>query len=302
MPNRLAFATIALGIALVAPCPAARAQEAEPTPERPAHVKPIELGENGKHKNVPKPLHFAPGPNDRPVVYEMYDFWQYDQKLSDMFDPKGHSEICGPTSLANALMFLRHKHKPEYPKILEKSLKKDANEEEMVECTFKLAGSPREGTGPSHILKAAHEALEQGGYSTKGTYIIAPWSTGEPEHKHPVSLHDLVEIHHANKTAILQFGWYDIEWDAKDHKWQYKRHGGHFVNLAGYDAVNPLVFYICNPGLDYKTAKHFSKIVMWPVPSQPHYIEVGGLAGDWQTESLGSAIAVLECAIVVAPE
>jgi hypothetical protein len=296
----------ALICAILALAPlAARGQETPP--ERPKHVAKTELADNGKHKNVPHPKHFAPGPNDKPVVWEFYDFYQKDQQFAELFAPAakpgahGPSEICGPTALANVLAFLKFKHEPRFPKICDKTLgevekenKHATTEFDLVDAMFKLCHTSKTGgTGSGNELEGAKEALAEGGYSTEDVYRF--WE----KHKRAPAPRDLAEIHREGKMAVLLFGWYDYDWDAKDKKWKYKRVGGHFVTLAGYDAVDPLVIYVCNPCVDYKTAKHFSRLFMWPTPNEPGYVE--GMEHHFQTEDLAASLGVLEDALVVYP-
>jgi hypothetical protein len=297
----LVCAILALGLAPLA----VRAEEETAPPARPRNVPKAELTDVGKHKNVPKPKHFGPGPNDKPVCIELYDFFQRDQQFAELFNAKGGSEICEPTSLANILAFLKYKHEPKYPKICEKTLKeveKDnkhaSNEFDMVDAMFKLCHTNKQtGTGFVTGFDGAKEALAEGGYG-HDIYAIAGY--GEGKNKRAPTPQDLREIRREGKMAMLGFGWYDLDWDAKNHKWKYKRGGGHAVAYAGYDANDPLVIYICNPEVDYKTEKHFSRLFLWPTPNEPGYVE--GCEHCFQTEDLGSALAVLEQVIVIAPK
>jgi hypothetical protein len=275
----------------------------DPAPAPPQHAQKPELTDVGKHKQIPHPKHFAPGPNDRPVVWEFYDFYQKDQQFAELFAPKGGSEICCPTSLANVFAYLKFKHEPRFPKIAEKTLseiekenKHATTEFDMVDAMFKLCHTEKAGGTTSHgEFEGAKIALEEGGYSAHDCYFIGP--NGEGPNKRPPTPHDLAQIHKEGKMACLSFGWFHYEWDGKNRKWRYKHVGGHVVTLAGYDAVDPLVIYVCNPCVDYKTAKHYSRIFLWPTTNEPAYVE--GMEHHFQTDDLGGCLGVLQEVFVI---
>jgi hypothetical protein len=294
---------------LVAATLAAWAEESGPE-RHPGRMPKTERGEVGKHKDVPKPKHMAAGPNDHPVIHELYDFYQEDQRFADLFGKGGSSMICGPTSLANVLAFLRYKHDPKYSKILEKSVGDKAGETALVDACFKLCHTSKDnGTTCDGEIAGARAALEEGGYPVKDVFWIGVHG-GEGANNHAPRPLDVRKISQEGKLAVLCWGWYDIEWDGKTHEWKYKRLGGHVTALAGYDSVDPLVIYITNPMVNYQGQKHFSKVYLWPCPTDPGVIvppvkqieQSGETITGFESEDVGSGLHVLEDMLVISPK
>src|SRR5438132_81412 len=49
---------------------------------------------------------------DRPRVHQMHDIFQKDSRYAKLFSKQGASEICGPASMTNVVLWLKDGRKP----------------------------------------------------------------------------------------------------------------------------------------------------------------------------------------------
>lgn len=117
-------------------------------------------------------LRILPLSTDHPVIHPMLDFYQQDRRFSNLFSTDGKSMLCGPTSLANVLVYLKYNHIPKYEKILKDhkdELKLNADWVPFLYCS---CGTDRNrGTSMSNLRDCAKEAIVEGGYNTDNVFI-----------------------------------------------------------------------------------------------------------------------------------
>jgi hypothetical protein len=215
-------------------------------------------------------LRILPLPADRPVVHPFLDLYQEDRRFSDLFSNSGKSMICGPTSLANVLIYLKYNHTPRYEKILKDHAPGFTNHEDWVRYLFNLCNTDRaEGTGIDDLENAAKEAIDEGGYLTGNIFIRGEYASIDNQ-RIAIGPQDLRTFSSSSpdtdRGVVLLFGWYSkVKEDGVD---KFKRNGGHYVVLAGYDQNNNHVFYVTNPLVDYSSVYpiRYSKITLKRLP------------------------------------
>jgi hypothetical protein len=243
--------------------------------------------------------------SDQPVVHKLRDLYQEDQTFANLFSSSGQSEICGPTSLTNVLLYLKHEHGPTFPKLFP-NMSEGNDAKPIVESMFRLCHTDKNtGTTSAALASCAGTAVKQAGYQSlvfrhAGAYAteaslkkaIGPadlradaqtsWKQGEP-------------VDHSDRATVIMWGWYQ--------RGTYKRTGGHFVALAGYDTKNTETVYVTNPLINnYPKDAVYSKVVLQRIARKTGDLPLEGM---WQTEHLfgdtTGIIAVLEDTISVLP-
>jgi hypothetical protein len=287
----------------------------------------VKLVKWGKRQNIPQPFHWAPrlkkragdGENaqpgtaaavafDSPHVRPVANVYQLDQKYSDLFSWDGKSEICGPSALADVMLYLKRGHAPPFPALLDhERLRAGYGENQIVHKLFTLCGTSSDnGTSPLTLRGCARQVIVDSGYPIADVSAQGVFSD-EPARKKvltPADLRRLLisswapdqDVTTSDRGVVLMFGWYSRA--NGDH-----RRGGHFVALAGYDEKDPNTFYVSNPLIDYsKEAVPYSKIVLEPVAADRKDLPSAGM---WQTEQLladsSGVVGVLEMANTVLP-
>lgn len=115
---------------------------------------------------MPPPIHryLAHDPSkDKPIVRPLRDLYQADRKFSTLFAKDGHSELCGPTALSNVLLYMKHTHQPQFPKLLDHIEDTDKNAHDVVEYMFRTCHANGEIGSSSkqlqhcagHVVKSA---------------------------------------------------------------------------------------------------------------------------------------------------
>jgi hypothetical protein len=294
------IALLGLLATLVAPSAALAGDEPEHPFQLPKIADRIHLGQR---RNILKPIHVEAHPSrDKPVVVTLLDLYQQDQRLANLFSKEGVSEICGPTSLANVLLYYRNRAKPTFPKILEGALKPQFSNDDFVEAVFKLGGCDKEsGMGAPAVLLSARRAMDPGRYPHKATYSLGIFAEDRAEKK-PPQPDDLRAALKGGHVAVALFGWYAVKWQVQKKAWEYQREGGHWVALCGHVEADPHAFYVTNPLVNYKGAPH-SKLALEAIPDRKDLVAPQGLKGLWQTRDLvGGALGVLEDLVAVYPD
>jgi hypothetical protein len=292
--------------------PPAASTSAAPAAAHPAHAATAESHAGGAPQDTLRhdlhPVkHVAHDPaNDKPVVHPLRDLYQEDRSFANLFSKSGQSEICGPTSLSNVFIYLKHRHAPAFDKLLGHIKDSDQNAHAVVEEMFKLCHTDKNsGTTAGQLKGCASTVLQKSGYSALVLEDMGVWAT-ESALKRPVGPAELrtqarsswktgAPLDRSDRGAVLLFGWYDRK--------TYKRDGGHFVALSGYDDKSPNVIYVTNPLIkDYPKDHVYSKVVLEKVDKK------GALpvAGMWETQHLfgdnATVIAVLEEMVSVLPK
>jgi len=177
----------------------------------------------------------------------MPDFWQ--------LDPRGHFAdgglmYCGPVAVSNSLAYLaRHG----FPGLLPKG----EDEHPQIDLINLLASpdyintDPTRGSGPYNILRGVEKYVDQQGYRC-ATLAYEGWRKVGPYVK--ATRPDLAWI----RDSILDphgVVWLNIGWFTRLDAGHYKRSGGHFLTLVGFDPSNPLTLLIHNPEMYGRGAK-----------------------------------------------
>jgi hypothetical protein len=235
----------------------------------------------GHRKHAPEPRHVQPGAADRPTVHKLFDVFQKDQKFVRLFSPTGKSEICGPASLTNVMLYLKLLHEPAFPKLLESEFQKGAvdalaarargsqhhderdhfDEIDVVFDLFKRCHTDRsEGTGTAQLLHCATKVIKASGYGVQDAFILGASALGRARNNPLLRAPEVEDLRKYSRSTwkkgqaasksdrgvVLLFGWYDPK--------GWSRHGGHFVALAGHDANDARTVYVGNPGVNYDPA------------------------------------------------
>lgn len=286
----------------------------------------------GKRRNVLPPIHLIPNLQlEKPVVHPMLNMYQLDQEFADLFGTGGASNICGASSMANALIYLKHNHTPKFPKILKDSIEPGDTNGDVVRLMFDMCDvNPNSGTTSKKLRDCAKDGLEEGDYNTSNTFVRGVHSSIKTQ-KFPPSPADLKvmitnrydgpqdSITESDRAVVLLFGWYQSNWDNAKKKNVYSRVGGHFVTLSGYDGLTKnyhlnstkkkYTFYVSNPLVDYNALHptsliRYSKLSLEAVPKSvelPAKFKQNKYQA-WQTTNLvGGALAVLEDMVIVLP-
>jgi len=177
----------------------------------------------------------------------MPDFWQ--------LDPRGHFAdgglmYCGPVAVSNSLAYLAHHG---FPSLLPKG-DDDSSQIDLIRLLASadyINTNPTMGSGPYGILHGVEKYVDEQGYRC-ASLAYEGWRKVGPYLK--ASRPDLNWIKdtilNPHGVVWLNIGWF-IRLDA-DH---YKRSGGHFLTLVGFDSSNPLTLLIHNPEMYGKGPK-----------------------------------------------
>ncbi|MEW5984638.1 MAG: C39 family peptidase [Acidobacteriota bacterium] len=291
--------------------PAPQSQVVRPTvPPQRMVAPPFELPAQeslvrvGRYQAIPRPIHVAAARAERPVVRPLRNMYQLDQRFGNLFSADGSSNICGAASTANVLLYLRHTRQPSFPGIMTKSVPAGSTNEDAVRAAFKACGViPNEGTTSFRIVACAKRFVQEGGYPVDWIWRVGIHATDTREKRapQPTELRDWID---KDRAVVLLFGWYQVGWDGNSKTWQYTRHHGHFVALAGYDAGELTRFYVSNPLVDYNAPgfgdARESAIRLSLIPLDAAIATPQGIRSLWQTRDLvGGALGVLEEAVVI---
>ncbi len=241
-------------------------------------------------------------PGDHPVVHPFLDLYQEDRRFSDLFSSSGQSMICGPTALANVLIYLKANHNPKYTKILKDHENELRTNEDYIRFLFDTCQTDKDdGTYIDDLEAGAKNAIVEGGYAVGNVFIIGVDGALDTT-KRPVGPDDLrlfsSSTPDTDRGVVLLFGWYRQE--QENGRKVYKRKGGHYVVLAGYDSAKPHTFYVTNPLVSYADLgqERYSKITLkrlsWnqtPINNVEYYTE----------DLVGGHFAILEDILVVLP-
>jgi hypothetical protein len=249
-----------------------------------------------------KPVHLLvkPLPTDKPVVHQVIDFFQESKAYEDLFSKKGQSMLCGPASLANALVYLKFYHDPKFEKIGAKHADQLKTNGDYIPFLFKACKTDREdGTSTAELQSGAKMLVAEGGYGVSKISEQGAWAD-DPKMVKTLGPQDLKDLcQKPDKAVVLLFGWYGAGKD-QNGKLVYQRNGGHFVFLAGYDAVHDAVFYVSNPLVDYSPLYplRYSKLALKPLHGN---LEAPEHMGWYTNDLVGGYFAILENMLVVLP-
>ena len=163
---------------------------------------------------------------------------QKDPALSDLFGTNG-SELCFPTSLATALIYLQAYGHPTVSLPLA-GLSADGTSIDPNILVRNLAQAcqtnTQTGTNPLNGLRCLLALQTQGGIGAGHTSMIDPFDTDPtlPLQSRDVKIADLRSALSARHPVLLEVGWFDYDPSTQ----VFKRHGGHFATVFGYNYDN----------------------------------------------------------------
>lgn len=182
-----------------------------------------------------KPTNF-----DESVFFPMnFSLSQNDSRLVDLFSAKHQSELCFPTALTNALVYLYHYHTPPLNRLKFAGLSGDGLTLNGPLLVRNLVSSCHtdinDGTSPIQGLGCALQIFADSGYDS-GDSSLVTWRVLSNPQSLPVefrgwNIGDLRKFVARGDAVLLELGWYDL--DSKKNKWV--RHNGHSIGVYGYN-------------------------------------------------------------------
>ncbi len=276
-----------------------------PKLERPFIVEPkfIDHTVTIRRPFYARSISLPPRPADSPVLHRLADYYQFNKRFEDLFSKSGNSMLCGPASLGNVLNYLRHWHRPPYPNI-GKNVRYRTHGDWM-RAVYRCSKTDKEkGTYVTDLRDCARRLVRQGGYNTRRIRIIG---AGAPRAAlkravQPADIRRQLTPGPDNGVVIL-FGWYRRVKE-KDGTWIFKRAGGHFVALAGFDRNDQRVFYVSNPLVNYyqlhpdNPELRYSRLRLQPLPAG---VQAPANVGWGTRDLIGGNFAILENMLVIDP-
>ena len=171
----------------------------------------------------------------RAKVAHTPDFLQTDK---DGGFAKGGTQFCAPVAISNSFMWLAANGYDE--------LRPEGNAKRaQIAMIRALSGreymntSPTRGTDPDQVLEGIASYVNDSGYTIE-ELSFEGWRP-VPEEYHYSEMPDLDDVKASivdEQSAVwLNVGWYDYDEDSGD----YKRTGGHWVTVVGYDGEDLLI-------------------------------------------------------------
>lgn len=177
-------------------------------------------------------------------IAETPHFWQLDPRGGFL---NGGRDYCGPVAVSDSLVYLgRHG----FPDLLPGS-EGDQAQIDMINqlaSTHYLGTDPNAGTDPGSVLRGIEKYVVRHGYQCT-TMEYKGWDRFRNSEEEFVTADrpDLAWI----KGGILDphgAVWLIVGWYAQTADSQWKRTGGHWVTVVGFDASHPNILLIHNPG------------------------------------------------------
>jgi hypothetical protein len=170
-------------------------------------------------------------------------FWQLDPRGG--FE-NGGRDYCCPVAISNSLVYLARQG---FPSLAPGENGKQAQIDLINTLASKdyFGTDPAIGTGPGDVLVGLKKYVENCGYRCEELAYKGWRSVGRKEQDHVKGNRpDLAWL----KSAISNphgAVWLNIGWYKKNGENRWKRDGGHWVTLVGFDPNNPETLWIHNP-------------------------------------------------------
>jgi hypothetical protein len=171
-------------------------------------------------------------------------FWQLDPRGGFA---NGGRDFCGPVAISDSLVYLAHHGFPEL-------LPAGEGDEAQIALINLLASphylgtDPDKGTGCGSVLKGIEKYVVAHGYQCttmeyKGLKVL-----GRREEEFNIA--DRPDLDWMKRGILDPHGavWLDVGWYSQTAEGQWKRTGGHWVPMVGYDATDEYALLIHNPG------------------------------------------------------
>jgi len=171
-------------------------------------------------------------------------FWQLDPRGGFK---NGGQAYCGPVAISDSLVYLARHGFPEL-------LPAGEGDEAQIALINSLA-SPHylgtdedHGTGSGSVLKGIEKYVVAHGYQCTTMEYEGLAHLGRHEEEFIVA--DKPDLDWMKKGVLDPHGavWLDVGWYTQTGDGQWKRSGGHWVPMVGFDAADPYALLIHNPG------------------------------------------------------
>jgi hypothetical protein len=171
-------------------------------------------------------------------------FWQLDPRGEFL---NGGRDYCGPVAVSDSLVYLgRHG----FPELLPASRGEQAQIDmiNLLASPHYLGTDPNMGTGIGSVLRGIEKYVVSRGYQCS-TMEYEGWSRMD-QHEEEFVMADKPDLNWMRKGVLDPHGvvWLAVGWYNQTGNGQWKRTGGHWVPLVGFDAKNPNALLIHNPG------------------------------------------------------
>lgn len=186
----------------------------------------------------------SPVPQVAQKIAETPHFWQLDPRGG--FKNDG-SDYCCPVAVSDSLVYLAHHGFPDLLP-LGQGAQPQIDLINLLATPGYLGTDPRKGTAPGTVLSGLEKYVVSKGYQC---------STMEYEGWRPVGRGrelfvkaDRPDLDWMKAGILNPHGvvWLNIGWYTSTSDGQWKRKGGHWVALVGFDAHDPSALFIDNPG------------------------------------------------------
>lgn len=189
-----------------------------------------------------------------------FGIYQADPRLKDLFSAQGVSELCWPTSLANAMAFQKLWRSESFPSL---KLTVNPGEGDYTQQVRSFADfchtDHNAGTTITNAADCIRRFYAESGYPGGWAFLIGPESQADPttarqhpENRREVSVDDL-RAHVGNDEGVILELYYE-KYDPQAKKWT--ETNGHYVMVVGYDydrawGSDRIDLKIVNPDIDY---------------------------------------------------
>ena len=171
-------------------------------------------------------------------------FWQLDPRGGFA---NGGRDFCGPVAISDSLVYLAHHGFPELLPAGEGDTAQIALINLLASPHY-LGTDPDKGTGCGSVLKGIEKYVVANGYQCttmeyKGLKVL-----GRREEEFNIA--DRPDLDWMKRGILDPHGavWLDVGWYSQMAGGQWKRTGGHWVPMVGFDATDEYALLIHNPG------------------------------------------------------
>jgi hypothetical protein len=171
-------------------------------------------------------------------------FWQLDPRGGFK---NGGKDYCGPVAISDSLVYLAHHGFPEL-------LPDGEGDQAQIDLINSLASphylgtDPDKGTGSGSVLRGIEKYVVAHGYQCTTMEYKGMYELGRREREFIVA--DRPDLDWMKKGMLDPHGavWLAVGWYTQTGEGHWKRTGGHWVPMVGFDAADPCALLIHNPG------------------------------------------------------
>ena len=235
---------------------------------------------------------------------------QKDPALSDLFTPKGDSNLCFPTAFAQNLIYLASYHQPAFPNIPLMGWSADGktiDSNQVVRQMASFCHTSQTGTQDTDAVACVFNYAQQSTYGMGSTEVITPFLPSQPNAQvtqRQVTIQDIRNALKSGDPILLDFPYFTFNAQTK----QWTRASGHYVTVFGYDwnrswGENQILVKVVNPAspsyiTDRSAAIYDTLIIQryspqpgvtYP-PNRPFIVSGAGFGGSERRGFLGMLI------------